>query len=166
MKAFRIKKAFLAGLAGWLNGLALSGRDSRERTRFVSLLVEGNMALEKDRKEVIGKFVEKETVNGEEIWKKTVSEGENSDGKEHFVIPPEKIEDFKKEINDLFQEEFVLDIGEEHLEKMATVATIVLNTDYKFGPSEEDDREEARRKIIEANDYEEWCKAFEAVLGK
>ena len=50
-KAFKLQKKYLVGLATWLNNQALSGKLSRERTRFVALLAEGVHELEKERKE-------------------------------------------------------------------------------------------------------------------
>jgi len=155
-KAFKIQKAYVNGLATWLNALQLGGRDSRERTRFVSILADELKTIDAERVSIIEKYVTKDENNE---WQKIV----DSDGLERWDVPADLEADLNKDVLELYQEDFVLDIGEEHLAKIKAVRDIVLNTDFLFGPSEDDSNVDKIRKIREANDYEEWCKAFEAL---
>lgn len=157
-KAFRIKKRYLAGLATWLTQLQLSGRLSRERTRFVSLLTKGIQELEFDRKDILDKYVEKkkDPKTGKEVWVM-------QEGVDNWKLKEGVEEDFIKEINELFDEEFVIDIGEQHKSKIEAIRDIVLNTDYVFGPSKDDSPDEAQKKIDQAHHYDVWCESFEAI---
>lgn len=154
--AFKIPKVQLAPLFEWLSSVQLSGKESRERTRFNALLIEGIKELEKDRLELLEKYAEIDKETGEK--KKAVD-----NGVEHFVIPDDLKADFTKEIADLYDEEFVIDSLEGNKSKMQTVRDIVLNTDYKFGPREGDTPEEKAKRVRESANYEVWCNAFEAV---
>ncbi len=153
--AFKIKKRFLLGLASWLNLLPLAGKESRERSRFVTLASEALKEMEAERKEIVSKYAKKDE-NGD--LEKTVD-----NGMERYVIEDGKTEELEKDYTELLDEEWVLDIGEGHKSKIRVVSDIVLNTDYKFGPAEGDSPEETEAKVRQANDYEKWCLAFEAV---
>jgi mRNA-degrading endonuclease HigB of HigAB toxin-antitoxin module len=154
--AFKIKKMFLLGLASWLAEQNLVGRLSRERSRFVQILSAEINKIEEERKAIIEKYVEKEEDGT--TWKKTVD-----NGVERWSIPEEKQAEMQKEYADLMDEDFVLDIGEEHKAKTLTVKDILLNTDYKFGPQGTTNPAEAEAKVRQANDYEKWCEAFESL---
>lgn len=155
MKAFKIQNRYLLGLASWLNMLPLAGRESRERSRFVTLVSDTLARVEKERVQIIEKYANKEEDGS---MKKTVD-----NGVERFDIPDDKIADLEKDYGELLDEEFVLDVGESHKAKIRTVRDIVLNTDYKFGPSESDDVQEKQAKIRQAFDYEKWCESFEGL---
>lgn len=156
MSAFKIQNKHLVGLASWLNELQLGGKESRERTRFVGLLVEKIQETEKFRNELLDKYVEKDK-DGQR--KKKMNEAEQ----EVWDISEDNIEKYQKEYADLLEDEFVLDSSEGNKEKLKVVKDIVLNTTYIFGPKEGDDMQEKVAKIRQANDYEVWCKAFETV---
>lgn len=160
MKTFKIQRAFLNGLATWLNKLTLSGKQSRERSRFVMLLAEDLRLLESGRNEIISRYSEKEmnTKTGVYENKKTVD-----NGVERYVIPEEKREAFEKEIQELYLEDFVLDVTPANTANMQSVKDIVLNTEFLFGPSETDDVDEVSEKVRQANDYNVWCQSFEAL---
>lgn len=154
--SLRIKNRYLLGLGSWLSILPLGGRESRERSRFVQIASDALVQMEKERKELIDKYAEKEE-DGVTL-KKTVD-----NGMERYVIPPEKTADLEREYAELLDEDFVLDIGEGHKAKIRTVRDILLNTDYKFGPAETDSPEEKAAKIRQAADYDKWCEAFETL---
>lgn len=161
--ALKIKKLQLTGLATWLNVLPLDGKKSRIRTRFVTKLINAIQQTDKERKDIVGKYVEKEKKEGEknESWKTVTVDN----GQTHFVISPEKLEEFNKEINELYEEDFVMAVTPETEENIAIIKDILLNTEYKFGISgdEESDGEKVA-KVKQAHDYNEWCEAFEAVV--
>lgn len=157
--AFRIQKAFLPGLAAWLSGLRLVGRESRDRTRFVLDLNAAAQQYARERQEILGRYVNKVTdpVTGKESWVKSV------DNPLVWDVPEEKQEAMKAEVAELMREEFVMDVTEASEQKIRSVRDIVLNTDYAFGPDDADVPEERQRKIVQANDYEAWCRSFEAL---
>lgn len=154
-KALKIKNRYLVGLGSWLQEQQLSGRESRERTRFVTLLQEQLNDVDKHRNEILEKYVGKDDKGN---WKTVVD-----NGKEKLDVPADQEEAFFKEIEDLMDEEFVLDLLEGNKQKIRTVKDILLNTDYKFGPREGDSAEEREARIRQAADYEKWCEAFEAI---
>lgn len=156
MKSLKLQNKHLVGLASWLNELSLAGVESRERTRFVNVLIERITENEKFRAELLDKYVTKEDgkmkkkmneVTGEEVWD----------------ISDENIVLFQKEYSDLMDEEYVMDILDGNKQKLKVVKEVVLNTDYKFGPKEGDVGQEKIAKLRQANEYGIWCEAFEAV---
>lgn len=156
MNSFKIKNKFLVGLGSWLNELQLSGKESRERTRFVNLLVDRLTENEKFRAELIRKYAQKDEEGNP---KKRMEEGAG----EIWDLLPEDMEKYAKEYNEMMDEEFVIDVLEGNKEKVKVVTDIVLNTNYVFGPKEGDSAEEKQAKIRQMNDYGIWCEAFEAV---
>lgn len=157
MNSLKIQNKYLVGLASWLNELPLGGSESRERTRFVRMLVDRITENEKFRGELLDKYVEKET-DGQK--KKKIQE---TTGEEVWDISEENSVLFAKDYADLMDEEYIMDILDGNKQKLKVIKNVVLNTDYKFGPKEGDVGAERVAKIRQANDYEEWCKAFEAV---
>lgn len=156
MTSFKIKNKYVLGLASWLNDLQLYGKESRERTRFVSVLSERLAETDKFRNSMVEKYVEK----GEDGKSKTKV---GDDGVEVWDIKAEELPKFEKEYNELMDEDFVLDVLDGNKEKTKVVKDIVLNTDYKFGPKEGDSVQEKMAKIRQAAEYDKWCEAFEAV---
>lgn len=154
--ALRIPRIQLVPLFEWLAALPLSGRESRERTKFNQMIAEGLKEIDEDRLKILETYAELDPETGEK--KKAVD-----NGVEHFVIPDDQKEAFAKEVNDLYAEEFVLDVLEGNKQKVKTIRDILLNTDYKFGPKEGDTQEQKIAHVREANNYDAWCTAFEAV---
>lgn len=157
--AFRIKKNMMVGLAVWLNNQILEGRYSRVRSRFVTRLANAMNELETDRRAILDKYVEKEmnTETGEEQW--VIKTLEN--GTQEFAVSPEKMVELNKEIDDLYQEDFVVDFSPETHDDLVRIKDIILDTTYKFGPEEHMSPEQKNDKIIEANNYQVWCDAVE-----
>jgi len=142
---FTIENSYVLGLASWLAEQELSGKESRVRTRFVKQLADRHQETDKFRQELLDKYAKKD-----EKGERVVNEQQN--------VVLDDVEGFTKEINDLYQEEFTIDLDEKSFE---ILKNIVLNTDYVFGPKENDNDQERLAKIRQANDYEEWCQAFE-----
>lgn len=156
----RIQKKYLVGLSSWLNRLALSGAQSRYRTRFMRDIADVLKEFEAERKEIVEKYVVKEVKdNGKEVWKQTVDNGQPV-----WEIQKDKEQLFADEVNELLAEDFVLVINEENQAKIACIKDILLNTDYKFGP-EQDEKNPmvVMQRIKEANDYDVWCEVFEGL---
>jgi hypothetical protein len=155
MASLAIKNRHLVGLCTWLQGLALAGKESRERTRFVDLCIPRISELEGLK----GQVVEKYCLKNEDGSRKTIEK----DGRIHWDIPADQEAAFRKDLEELENEEFLIDLLDGNISKVNTVRNLVLNTDFKFGPAEEDDEAERDAKVRLAHDYSEWCIAFETL---
>lgn len=154
-KAFKLKNRYVLGLATWLNDQSLAGKDSRERTKFVTLLAAHLNETDKDRVELLKKYAEKDE-KGEFKMKE-------ENGKQVYDLLPDKLVEFGKEYSELLDEDFIIDILEGNKSKFETVKRIVLDTDYKFGPRENDTPEEKDERVKLMNQYDLWAEAFEEV---
>jgi len=157
MNSFKIKNKYLVGLASWLNEVSLQGSESRERTRFINVLVERITENEKFRMELLDKHVTKDDSNQ---MKKKTNEITNE---EVWDISDENMILFTKEYGDLMEEEYVMDILDGNKQKLKVMKNVVLNTNYIFGPKEGDLIQEKTAKIRQMHDYEIWCQSFEGV---
>jgi len=159
-KAFRLKKMYLGSLKMWLEKQELIGKDSRKRTHFSKLLMAGILQLDKDREEIISRYVvKKKNKDGNEEWEKFIDEG----GNEKWKIKDGQDENITAELQELFNEDYVLDVTEANKEMLASVKNTVLETNYKFGPKEGDSLQNAENRLREANEYDFWCEAFEGL---
>lgn len=154
MPALRIKKKYLQGLAIWLNNQSLQGVRSRMRTRFVKDLLQAIKELESERMYLVKLHAKTKKEKGKEVL-----ETEERDGAKHYVF--KDIKAFEEDVLSLYNEDFVMSLSPENKEKLEMISDIILTTDEKFGPDRDDSPEERKRKTIEAEHYDEWCKAFE-----
>jgi outer membrane murein-binding lipoprotein Lpp len=153
MKTFRLEKSYLAGLATWLGSQQLAARPSRFRSRFLKDLSAEIVQLDEDRIALASEAAEKDE-NGK-------AKVEGVDNEEHFVVSEENQRELNLAVTELMKEEYVVDITEGNKEKMDTIRNILLNTAYSFGPRESDTPQEAQMHILEMNNYDVWCNAFE-----
>lgn len=156
MTSFKIQNKFLVGLASWLSEIQLGGIESRERTRFVNILVERIQENEKFRLELLDKYTEKDEEGNK---KKKMNEFEE----EVWDLSPENTILYTKEFGELMDEDFVMDILDGNKQKIKVMKEVVLNTNYVFGPRDTDSPQEKIAKIRQMNDYDSWCQAFEKV---
>lgn len=156
MMSFKIKNAFLVGLASWLNEVPLQGSESRERTRFNNILIERIQENEKFRSELLEKYVEKDENGARKKKMNEINEEVWDMSEENMVL-------YTKEYGDLMGEEFIMDILDGNKQKLKVMKDVVLNTTYVFGPKDSDSPQERAGKIRQMHDYESWCQAFEAV---
>lgn len=145
---FKIKNYYVLGLASWLQELNLSGKESRVRSRFIKILSDRYQETDKFRQELVEKYGRK----GSDGKVETTDDGKS------FIVDDK--EAFIKEINELYDEEFVINL--EDYDKVI-LSDIVLNTNYVFGPKDDMSQDEKVAKIRQANDYEMWCKSFEEI---
>jgi len=143
MTTFKIKKKYIVGLGNWLGSISLQGKQSRMRTRFVSLLEEALERYEKDRKAML----EEVCVKDEEGKPKLIEEN----GQSHYDIPDDKTEQFNADMKEMGEEDAEL-TGPETAPVFVTVSNILLNYDGKI---------EGR----DAYAYDKWCEAAEAYLN-
>lgn len=153
---FKIKKAYLLGLGNWLNDQSLSGRESRARTRFVEILQEELNTIEKDRIALLDANADKD-----ESGNPKMEEGE---GGKHYVLSAEAQEKVATEYTDMLHEDWILDVTEANRETVQLVKKIVLDTDYRFGPRENDSPATAQMRVRQMNDYPQWCAAFDSAV--
>ena len=130
----------MLGLGNWLQGLSLSGQDSRNRTKFVEQLAEEVKENEATRIEIIKKYAVLDD-KGEPVLI------EKEDGSKNYDIPDDKLQDFQKEFSEYLNSEFICG-GVGLKTRLEVVKSIVLNTTEKIDP-----------KI--ASDYDAWCDAFD-----
>lgn len=157
MNSFILKNKYIIGLASWLNELSLQGADSRERTRFVNVLIERINENEKFRTGLLDQYCEKEE-DGKTKKKKVLENGE-----EVWDVSDENMILYQKEFTDLMDEDYTMDILDGNKQKLKVMKNAVLNTNYIFGPQEVDTVSEKQAKLRQMHDYDEWCKAFEGV---
>lgn len=157
MASIKIKKSLLIGLASWLNEQKLGGAVSRSRTRFVQILSDEIQKTDKERDEMIEKIVNK----NEDGTRRKIEAVDNEP--ERWDIDADKLPGLETEYADLLNEEFVIDVTDANRMIISQVRDILLNTDYRFGPSMETTREEVFAKVRQMNDYPVWCETFEGV---
>lgn len=146
---FTIQNQYILGLASWLHELNLSGRQSRVRSRFVATLSNRYQENEKFRQELIEKYGKKDK-KGALI--------KTEDGKSYILEDKDK---FVAELKDLLEEEYTVTLdGNDG----AVLKSVVLDTDYVFGPKDSMTEEEKVAKMRQANDYAAWCEAFEKMV--
>ncbi len=138
-----LKHKYLFGLGTWLAGLTLSGRESRERTKFLEQVNEQLRENDAVRLEIVKKYAEVE--NGEPKLVKATKPGEQ----DHYVVPDDKLEEFNKEATAYFDEEWTFG-GPGDKNRLKVVKNLVLETNEMIKPEV-------------ASDYDAWCEAFEKV---
>ncbi len=153
--SLRLKKKYLLGLGNWLNDQALSGRASRARTRFVEDVQEELNKVEKERIALLEASADRDE-NGA-VKKEVV------DNSEHYVLSDDAKKKVADEYSDLLEEEWVVDVTDANSEQISQIKSIVLDTDYRFGPREGDSLDMTRMRIQQMNDYPFWCLAFERI---
>lgn len=153
---FRLKNRFVHGLLNWLQILQLSGPESRERTRFVEMLVKHQGAVEKDRVSLLSKYANKDKEGDPSI---ILTDG----GKKMYDVPEDNLKELNEEYRKVLEKEFVMDITDLSRPNFQAVRQIVLYTDYKFGPVDGEPEQTRALRIKQSHDYLDWCKAFEEV---
>lgn len=138
---FIIARKYLVGLSNWLAGLSLSGPQSRARTRFLELAQEALDRAEKERLALLDEYGDKDE-KGELVKIK-----DEKTGQESYHVSDEKLEEFNKEVNDIYEQNAEM-TAPEISTTFVILRNIVCNTEEKIGPSI-------------AAQYDEWCKAFE-----
>lgn len=131
----------LQPLYDFLLSLELAGKQNRMRTRFCKLLAEGLIEFEDDKQKLILEYADLDE-NGEP----KVELVDNN--KTKFLI--KDMVSFKREIDVLLREEYVISETEERKDMLMTVADIVLNLDRVFSGND-------------AIMYDRFCELFESI---
>lgn len=155
MNNFILRNKYLLGLANWLNELQLIGRESRERSKFVSGLSVKIKEIEDLRLELIKEYSTKDEKGNQNI------RIENE--KQVFDVPQEKIKEINERYLQILEKDFSLEITEDNKSSMNLIRDLIINTNYVFGPKEGTSELEKENKIKQANAYVVWVEAFEKI---
>lgn len=150
---FKISNQNLISLVRWLNLINLSGNESRERTKFIQLAESRIREIEENRINIVKKYANKNDDGTPRIVHDSETEDENGNiikSGERFDVPEESVGPMNTEFSAYLGEDWELDISDGNIAKFNTVKKIVLETTEKFSGSL-------------AQQYDEWCKAFESV---
>lgn len=124
----------------FLYELALKGKDSRMRSRFITLLEEQVLLISKEREILMADYSQKD-----EDGQAVVSL--DDEGREYIVLEDKTA--FNIELSKLMSEEFIIDVeGKEEMVK--TIQEIILNVDKEFSG-------------VEAQRYNRFCDIVETV---
>lgn len=115
----KMKNFELRTVIGLLSTLELSGKKSRDRSKFIKLLEERAVEVDKERIEMLKDFANKDE-NDEPVI---------VDGK--FDLTDEALDEFNKQLEELLNEECVIDTTEKK-PLVKSVKEIVLNCEIKF----------------------------------
>lgn len=175
MKQLTLKNYFLyqdptTSLQGFLSSLALHGKETRARSKFMKIIMEKAAEIDRDRREILMNHCKKQKVDGKELPvlfyvenevkkgkdgimkpdKKVVETTDTAKGTNYMFSKPEDENAFNKEWAEYLKEEFVIDVLPSVSECIYTVRDLILNTTKEFsGP--------------QAEFYNEWCEAFENI---
>ena len=151
--SLKIKNHHLMGLGTWLNEQQLQGRASRARTRFVGDIQAKLSELEKERISLCEQFAEKDETGA--VKKETV------DDAERYIFSDIGQKEFADEYRDLLTEDWIVDITDANRDMVSVITSIVLDTEYRFGPREGETPQQSEFRVRQMNDYPHWCEAFE-----
>ena len=149
-RSFVIKNKYLSGLVQWLQLQELDGIKNRETIRFISKVQERLKEVDKIYASLLAKHIKKD-IEGKFVT--TIKAGL----KFYTAEDKENEEQFVKEINDLFEEEFTIKDNEEMLE---VIKGIVVNSDYRLTLNEEQTDYEKMRSMRLATEYPMYVKSF------
>jgi hypothetical protein len=154
MKQLKLKNYYFwetddsRSLFAFLNGLLLHGKESRARTRFLAMVTPRVQEVENQRLE-IAKNNAKKNKKGEIVY--LDSEGkETEDPKKGKQILIASDENFKKELMDYLNEDYIIDVTPANAEDIYIVRDILNDTTAEF-------------KGAEAQRYFEWTEAFQNI---
>jgi len=152
---FRIKKKYLTLLAIFLEQQELSGKDNIARVKFLKIIKESLKEVFNKQNELMNKYIKKDLKGNFKIKK-------GNDGIDYFVFKNDKArENYWKEMNKVYEQELTIRDIDKNKSMLDNIKRIIENTDYKFGPNENDDAQTKQMKIRMSYEYPEWIKAFE-----
>ncbi|WP_078379165.1 DUF1617 family protein [Sutcliffiella halmapala] len=114
----KIKYEYVGELTDFLFNLSLKGKKSRHRTRLVNLLLDKHKQIAEEEMAIIKEFA-----------------GTDKDGepkrKENGNLDIKNVKEFKKQQEELFREEFVIEGGDHH-GMLKTVKEIIFDYDEEI----------------------------------
>ena len=136
-----LKNYELKAFGEFLYELSLKGKDSRMRSRFISLLEE-QLHLINNERELLLKDYAKKDENGEVVFDK------DDEGREFVVL--EDAFSYNLELSKLMQEDFIIEVKNERIDMIKAIQRIVLEVDKEFSG-------------VEAERYNRFCDILESV---
>ncbi|MDD4110202.1 MAG: hypothetical protein PHS54_01465 [Clostridia bacterium] len=133
--AIYLKNSHMIILSKLLN-VKLKGSISRKRNRFINELSPRLREIEKERISIL----EKHSVQDDKG--KAIIENGN------YKIDVNKVNEINKELNDFYNEEFIIDVFPSNKENIMAIKDIILDTEIEFDTNE-------------GQQYEEICQEFE-----
>ena len=152
-----MKARHIGNFATWLNSVQLLGKESRARSRFTKILTDYlSNDVEKQRVEIVKKYAKLDEEGNPSVII-------DSKARRIFDVLPEKSEEMNKEYANLLEHSLELHVTDLNRETIATVKDVVLNSQFVFGPLDNDSEQIRQAKINLADNYSEWCESFEKV---
>lgn len=139
--ALVMKNYELKSYGEFLYGLELKGKESRMRSRFLSLLEKQGELIEKEREVLLQDYGKKDE-NG------NVMTQTDENGKQFAIIGD--VISYNYEISKLMEEDFVVTVDESNKEMIKCLQDVVLNLDLVFSG-------------FEAERYDRLCIVLESV---
>ena len=140
----------------WFNSVQLIGKESRFRSRFVNMLSMYLTELENKKREIVSRNANKDS-EGNPVFVI------DQKGRRIYDIPKENSGKTNEEYQKLMQEDCLIVIDHVNKEIFKSVKDTVLNTDFVFGPTDNDPEIVRNAKIQLANKYALWCESFETL---
>ena len=155
-KKLQIKNKYLPGLVYWLQDL-LTGRDSNKiRVEFVNLLQPQITIIENERLSLLKKYAKKDEEGNPVV---IIS----ASAKRVYDVPGEEGKKLNEEYGSLLENDFVLEITEKNFEVIKAAKDLICNTDYLFGPKDNDSEDKKKERIQISADYCVWKEIFEGL---
>lgn len=136
----KFKNDHLESLGNLLFDLALKGKESRMRTRFIKI-IDSHLqeVVNSERTQLINDYAEKDEDN-EPV----------NDGKGNITLKSEYMDTFAEELRVLMDESLIVSKNEENKDMLLALADIILEGDFEVSG-------------MVASLYDSWCIEFEAV---
>ncbi|MFA5158735.1 MAG: hypothetical protein WC451_06155 [Patescibacteria group bacterium] len=172
MKILKLKNYFFIDIPGtpsiqtWLENQKLHGKISRNRTRFVRLLIDRIKEINQTKQDLLAKYSEKnkegktvyvvgeqvETVDKNGVKSVEFKETETTDStpspnKRYKIVDSNG---FNKEWAEYIEEEMIIDVTPANAESVYAIRDLLLKSDDDFS---------GRGAVL----YDDWCNAFEEV---
>lgn len=136
-----LKNYEVKAFGDFLYELSLKGKESRMRSRFISILEEQLGLVSKEREILLQDYAQKDE-NGEPVRDK------DEEGREFVIL--EDTFSFNLETSKLMNEDFIIEVKNEKIEMVKVIQDIVLNVDKEFSG-------------VEAERYDRFCEVLESV---
>lgn len=142
-----IKNYEIGELQAFLFNLALKNKESRMRTRFISLLEEQQELIKKERLMLINEYAVKNDAGQPMTEKKAIDHEEV----ELVIFPSADVEsEVKNQIALMMNEDFIIEETESKIDMLKCLQDIVLNCDLEFTGAK-------------ASLYNRFCEIFEDI---
>ncbi len=146
-----LKNRLLQFLISYLNKFELAGKESRMRSRFITITTERIIELEKERIRMLEEHSTKDK-KGQSIKIKSQRKNEFNNVEEYteYDLSNDSMMLFRQEYSEYLNEDYIIDITESNKKEINKIKEILLNSTLPV-------------KGLEAILYDEICKSFEKI---